>query len=238
MPYKSFPLKGILITGDNAGFLHLPSDSTSENPQVIILMYSLPRCLKIWLWHSFVIPSLLLMAETADTTCDCIGVSYTVHELCCQIFAFCAKELCAPLDYWTKSCNFCLYQYLSLWGIFWFCFWTTFLLSVSRAFLSYLDKWSILNACFHFFYLLQLGGSHIPRTDVCTWIRSGVLWLSFWCVAFVAETLYLFQLCLVSQLDPELWRGRRGCLFPTLWKCAGAAAASVRWKAAGCILSS
>lgn len=140
--------------------------------------------------------------------CDCIGVGYTVHEPCCQIFAFCAKELCAPLDYWTKSCNFCFYQYLSLWGIFCFCFWTTFLLSISRAFLSYLDKRSILNVCFHFFYLLQLGGSHIPITDVCTWIRSGVLWLSSWCVAFVAETLYLFQLCLVSQLDLELWRGK------------------------------
>lgn len=178
-------------------------------------MYSFPRCLKIWLWHSFTVPTLLLMAETTNTMCDCIGTNYTVHWQCCQIFAFCAKELCAPFDYWTRNCNFCLYQYVSLWGIFWFCFWTAFLFSISLAFLSYLDKWSILNDCFHFFYLLQLGGSHIPITDVCMWIWSGVLWLSFWCVAFVADRP-IFTVFRVSTGSGALVRKGEGVCFPPL----------------------
>lgn len=58
------------------------------------------------------------------------------------------------------------------------------------------------------FTLLQLGGSHIPITDVCTLIWCELLWLSFWGVASVAETPYLFLLSLEFQLDLELWQGK------------------------------
>lgn len=141
----------------------------------------------------------------------------TLRWQCCHILAFCAKERCAPFDYWTKRCDFCLYQYLSLWGIFRFCFWAVFLFSISQAFLSYLDKWRVLNDWFSFFYFLQLGGSHISVVGVCTWIWSGALWLDFWCVAFVAETsLPVFTVFWVSTESGALVRKAEGACFPPL----------------------
>lgn len=161
------------------------------------------RCLKIWLWHSFIIPSLLLMAEATNTLWDCAGTNHTVRWHCCQVFV---QENVVLLLITGQSCNFCLYWYLSLWGIFWFCFWTAFLFSIRRAFLSCLDKWTVLNDCFHFFYCPQLGDSRIPVTEGgCVWLWSGALGLSFWYAAFVPETPQLFLLCWEFQLD--LWWG-------------------------------
>lgn len=51
-----------------------------------------------------------------------------------HLSAFCAEQLCAPFDYQSKSCKFCLSQYLSLWGIFWFSFWAAFLLTSMQPF--------------------------------------------------------------------------------------------------------
>lgn len=94
----------------------------------------LPSCLKISLWHSFIIPSHLLMAGSTNAMCDCLGRSHMVPWQCCHISALCAEQLCAPCDYYSESCKFCLSQYLSLWGIFWFCFWAVFLLTPTQPF--------------------------------------------------------------------------------------------------------
>lgn len=48
-------------------------------------MKVLPRCLKSCLWHSFIIPSHLLMAGSPNAMCDCLGRSHMVPWLCCHI---------------------------------------------------------------------------------------------------------------------------------------------------------
>lgn len=162
----------------------------------------------------------------------------TLRWQCCHILAFCAKERCAPFDYWTKRCDFCLYQYLSLWGIFRFCFWAVFLFSISQAFLSYLDKWRVLNDWFSFFYFLQLGGSHISvavrgsGVGHCGWI-SDVLpsWL---------RRPYLFLLSFEFQLNLELWWGKQRVpvSHPLKMCCACCSISQVESRAVFCQVNS
>lgn len=85
----------------------------------------LSRCLKIWLAFLYYSQS---FADGWNHQC------HMVPWQCCHISDFCAEQLRAPFDYKSKNCKFCLSQYLSLWGIFWFCFWAAFLLTSVRPF--------------------------------------------------------------------------------------------------------
>lgn len=148
---------------------------------------------------------------------------------------FRANQFCVPsFDYWTKSCNFCLYLLLCE-ASFWFSFFSLLVQHQSSLFRIWINDSS--KHLFPFLLLAAVGWQSHPNNQ-CTYtdLESSVTAELLMCCLFGWNTFCALTVLRVwARSGAVVGKGGDGCLPPL--ENVSSLLQVARWKAAGCILS-